>query len=153
MVGVGRGVGAGRRHAVGRGLRRREGHRVQGDALPRHGACVQERVHLGGLAHGGVEGLAAHPGAHGPLSLLHHTVLHDRCRQDRTEVLLRLWLSEPLRVRLQTPTFLRAAALLGAAGAAHVAAALLRAALAAADTEEQDEEEAADDDEQNCQPI
>lgn len=79
------------------------------------------------MAHRSIQRLSSHPGCHGPLSLLHHTMLHHR--------------------------FFRTAALLWAAGTANVAAASLRATLAAADTEEHDKKEGTDDDEQHCQPM
>lgn len=79
------------------------------------------------MANWSIYRLSSYPGSHGPLSFLHHSMLHHR--------------------------FFRTAALLWAAGTANVAAASLRAALAAADTKEDDEKEGSDDDEQHCQPM
>lgn len=79
------------------------------------------------MAHWSVNWLSSNPRSHGPLSLLHHTMLHDR--------------------------LFRAAALLRTAGTANVAAAHMRAALAAADTDEENKKEGSDNDEQHCQPV
>lgn len=79
------------------------------------------------MTHWGIYWLTTHPRSHGPLSFLHHAVLHN--------------------------SFFRTAAFLWAAGTADIAAANLWAALAAANTEEQEQEEGTNDDEQHHKPM